>query len=229
MARKLSDPKGEGRPAPKDHNSGPLNDEEEAALYAYFSLKIRAQQKKAAAKKAEYDAEREEVTALFAKVKGELRVKRKDFEELLAAQEKSETEFRADEAKRLRRFLMGGLPVGTQLAFDLGPTSTADEQQLARSDGKRAGLRGADPVPPDYVAPIMHPTWMEGWHEGQTEIAMQMGKAESILAARAAPAADPEEGAEAEPEEEFDPDASARKLKKNGFTKRSAETQAEAA
>jgi hypothetical protein len=216
MARKLNAPEGEHPAAPKGHNSAvaPLTDDEQADLQAYFSLKIRAQQRKAAEAKAKYDAEREEVNGLFARVKGELKIIRKEFEEVLAAQDMSEAEFLASEAKRHRRFSLGGLPVGAQMALDLGPTSTADEMQLAHTDGKRAGLRGADPVPPSHVSGIMVPEWMRGWHEGQAEIAMRMGRAEAILEARAAPPSGPEE---AEPEEEFDPAKAARKLKKSGF------------
>jgi len=202
------------------HNSGePLTDDEVAALSQYYSLKIRAQQRKAAEAKTAYDLEREEVNGLFAKVKGDLHYTRKEYEEVLALQDMTEAEFRHHEAKRTGRLIAGGLPVGKQLELALG--DTVDDKNEAYQNGYRAGRRADDPVVPDTISPILATDWTKGWHDGQAANAAQLSMAEGILAARAKPAV----GLEAEdPEEEEEEDLhevaerAARKLKKSGWT-----------
>lgn len=207
------------------HNSGaPLTDEEVAALQVHFSLKIRAQQRKAGVAKSAYDLERNEVNALFTSARAELGLTRKEFEEVLALQDMTETEFLAHEGKRRSRLLAQGLPVGTQLdMFEHG--DTADDKALAEADGYRAGRRADDPVPPKHVAPMFHPDWMAGWHRGQEENAMQLQTAQTVLANRAAPAGElaPDEPEEDDETDEPDELEQARRLSEAGWTKPTAE------
>lgn len=167
-----------------DNSGASLGDEDAAVLHAYFAAKIRAQQKVVALKKAEFDAEKDKVNALFTQVRGELRINRKDFEEDLRLQEMSEDEFIAHEAARHNRLSIAGLPVGTQ--GELFPKGdAADDQARAYNDGKRAGVRADDPVPPSYISSVFAPDWQRGWSDGQAENMAKIGKAEDILAARA--------------------------------------------
>lgn len=207
----------------------PLTDDEQADLIAYYGDKIRRQQRTAAEAKAEYDAERTEVNSLFALVKGELQISRKDFEALLLAQDMTEAEFLHAEAKRHSLYALAGLPVGAQIDLFANAADTADDQAHAYANGKRAGLRGDDPVPPATTSPILHPDWMRGWTDGQAELGERMVRAAALIEARKpAPVAEVESD-----EEDPDPtdpeavDAAARKLKRSGFMDR-AEADAEA-
>lgn len=212
------------------HNSAePLTDDEIAALQHYYADKIRRQDRKAAEAKAAYDLERTEVNSLFALVKGDLKYSRKEFEEVLAAQDKSEAEFRHDEAKRARRFSLHGLPVGAQLEMFSG--DTVDDAREAEANGYRAGRRADDPIPPSTLSTMFHQDWMRGWERGQAENLAQFAKANEIIEARKAKsvALDPVEediGDEVDPEDALD-DA-ARKLKRTGWAEpTAAETELE--
>ena len=210
-------------------NSGFIDDEA-ATLQAYFASKIRAQQKVAALKKAEYDSERDAVNALFTQARGELRITRKEFEEVLALQDMTEAEFLRHEQKRNARMANGGLPVGTQL--DMFPQDAATEQGQAHADGKRAGLRGDDPVPPSHVTSMLHPDWMRGWTEGQDEIGQKMIAAMTILNERKAKtvALEPEPAEEEGDEDEEDGvDADLKALEAKGWTQPTADEEIGAA
>lgn len=220
-----------------DHNQQ-LTDDERSALLHYYAVKIRTADKVAVLKKADYDTARSVVNGLFSNARGDLGITRKEFEEVLAAQAMTEAEFRHAEAKRSQRFSLAGLPVGTQLdMFGAGAADTVDEQAGAEQDGFRAGRRADDPVPPDHIAPILHPDWMAGWHRGQEANAADFLKAQGILDARdASKQADGDDAADEPvgdvPEEDEDEviDKAARRLKQSGFTERSAEPEpAEAA
>ena len=75
---------------------------------------------------------------------------------------------------------MEGLPVGGQMslidAFENTPAEVKDELDY-EADGYRAGVRGDDPSPPDYVPPRFHTNWVKGWHNGQARNAWAIGAA----------------------------------------------------
>jgi hypothetical protein len=212
-------------PAGLGHNSGePLTDDDKADLIALYGDRARRQIRVADEAKAAYDLERTEVNSIFALVKGDLQISRKEFESILAAQDMTEAEFRHAEGKRAGLFKLAGLPMGEQIDLFKHAADTADQAVEAEANGKRAGLRGDDPSPPSTVSPILHPAWMKGWSDGQGELGQRMVRAAALLDARTAAAAP----AQPEPEpEEFDADKAARKLKRNGFLER-AEADAEA-
>lgn len=206
------------------HNSGDdISEDERADLVAYFGSKIRAQRRKAEAKKAEYDTERDEVNALFSTARGELRWTRKRFEAVLAAQDMTEAEFLASEQERLADLRLGGLPVGEQLELKLG--DTADDKAAAYNSGRRAGLRGDDPECPESVAPILRADWEHGWSDGQKELGERMIRAADAIAARQAKMPELTAGEPGDGDDEDDGDLEpevvaekARKLKKAGWT-----------
>jgi hypothetical protein len=212
--------------ATQGHNSGePLTDDEVAALEAYYGLKIREQRRKAAAAKALYDTEREGVTSLFTKAKGDLKTDRKEFEDLLAKQDMTPVEFANWWKKTSARYARNGLNVGAQQELSLG--DTADDKAMAHAMGETAGLRGDDPDQiPKTLATFLHPDFTAGWHSGQTKLAARMQQATDLLATRAAAAqaAKPELTADDEAEEEeddADPEVIKRKakaLKESGWT-----------
>lgn len=204
-----------------DNRSEPMTDDDIASMQLYYSRKVRGQEAEAVKKKAEYDQAKKAVNGTFALVKGELGISRKDFEEILALEDLSESEFILKELGRTKRLSLHGLPVGTQLDM-FGKGDTVDEMERARADGRRAGRRGDEGVPPDYISPVCHQAWLEGWHEEQAIIFMRLGRAEAIIAERAeaeAPVGEEEDDLDEEAEE-FDPDAEAKRLKKAGFTER---------
>jgi hypothetical protein len=206
-----------------------LTDEEIADLQFYYEQKIRADEKRAAVAKAAYDEVRQDVNAWFAKVKGDLRYSRKEFEAYLADRDLSTAEFLAKEAKRTALYMRGSMPIGTQMSLDLGGDTVTD-QQMAEADGRRAYLRGDDPTPPAHVSPVMHPDWMKGWQEEQAATAERMGRAETLIAERAEPEPedDGEEDADPDGEDKADePDlsegavaAAARRVRRSKFMER---------
>jgi hypothetical protein len=172
-------------------DAGPttLTDEEFADLQAYYAQKIRAQRKKAVVAKAAYDLELVEVNCLFKLVTAVLKATRKEFEAFLSAQDLTEVEFLAAEAKRNRLYFNGGLPVGAQQSlFEV--RDTVDDKIVARADGKRAYLRGEEPTPPDYIASVMVQDWLAGWTEEQGRTIERMGRAEALIEARGKPSTD---------------------------------------
>lgn len=202
--------------APQRDDNHVLTDEEIADLQHYYSIKIRAAQAAHAEAKAVADAKRQDVNNFFALVKGDLQIPRKDFEEILALQDMNEAEFIEHEKKRTKRLAAQGLPVGTQL--DMFPKAdTVDDLGIAKASGKRAGLRGDDPVVPERFAGVTHSAWMEGWHAGQEENILKLGRAQTIIDARKAQAEEPEAEDEEEVDEEEAIKAQARALRNSGF------------
>jgi len=169
------------------HTPGPghnvvLDDEEVAALEAYYAQKIKAGIAEVEVAASVVKAKREAVNSLFAGVKQDLKTSRKDFEDLLAKQAMTPAEFMSYWAKLSARYQRNGLPIGAQQ--ELFPTTgdTVDDQAAARAAGLRAGRNGDDPVPPKEIAGVLHQDWLAGWHEGQKELFMQLKKADGILA-----------------------------------------------
>lgn len=186
------------------HNSKTeITDTETADLMAHFSLKIRAQRHIVEQRKADLEIERDALNALFSSARGELRINRKDFENVLALQDMSEAEFREHEAKRLGWMKSAGLPVGTQLEL-FAENETVDDKFDAEANGYRAGRRADDPTPPSFIAPSLRNEWMTGWHRGQEANAEALGRAAAILEKREAkkvglkPTQDPDAGAAGE-------------------------------
>lgn len=213
--------------AGKGHNGAPLTDDEVAALQHYYAADIRRKQKAVGEAEAILKTKRTAVNSSFALVKAHLQYSRKDFEEVLAAEEMGEREFLAKEAARTRRLSLHGLKPGDQMPLDF---DTVTEAQMAEADGYRAGLRDEEPKPPETVSAILHPDWMRGWHRGDAEAKEKLSLAERILAiweeqdgsGLSADDEDDDGEAELEAADEVDPqeeiDRQARKLKEGGWT-----------
>jgi hypothetical protein len=94
-----------------------------------------------------------------------------------------------------------GLPVGAQM--DLLSEAPADSSKRWADHGYRAGLRGADCVPPDGCAPDNHQVWIKRWGDGQATIAASLRTVSSLK-----PPADDEGGGQAddEPDNSDDPE-----------------------
>lgn len=195
-----------------------LTEEEIADLEAYFVVKIRQAQAVADEAKAAHKTALSDVNALFSKVKGDLKTPRKDFEDLLAKLAMDPVAFKDWWTKTVARYGRQGLPVGQQQELALG--DTADDKAMAYDHGYAQGKAGADPVPPKALSPILHPTWMEGWHDGQKELYLRLGRADGIFAKLAQASGQLTEG-EDEDEEDLDPEEAiaegAKALKKSGW------------
>ncbi len=177
------------KPAPEGHNSGGQapSDEDIAALQHLLSTRIRTARKAAAEAKAVYDSKLQAVSSEFDIVKAELRYTRKEFEGVLAAQDMSEEEFRAAEAKRTTMFARQGLPVGAQLDLPLGDRGdTADEAARTYAMGHKAGKDAVGfGEAPKHISPVMVQDWLRGWHDGQKINLDLIAKGEAVLAAKA--------------------------------------------
>jgi len=203
-----------------------LTDEDIEALQHHFEMKIAAAEAEAEVAAAFAKAKKKVVTGLFNMVKGELGYDIGEFKVYLIDKRRPEAEFSAREDQRRKMYERGGMPIGTQLALELG--DSADDKVRAERDGFEAGKAAKDPVPPSYISSIFHNDWMAQWHKGQERNIMLLGKAEAIIASRDAAKAkgtleadDEPEEAEAEEVDLNDPASTkkaARKLKDSGWT-----------
>lgn len=210
------------------HNvNGGLSDEDAAALTTHYQLKILEDQRKVDALMVDLRAARGAVNGHFKRMTADLGFTRKEFEaEVISKLNMTEAEYVASERKRDRLHRLAGLKQGEQIDLLDHLADTVDEELAAEADGYRAGKRADDPTPPSHVAPIMHQAWMKGWHKGQEENAMQLGRAQEILAARVpAQGMEPVDPVEADLDEDEEADEleQARKLAESGWTKPSAE------
>jgi hypothetical protein len=218
MARSISDTSRNGR----GHNSGDiLSAEDAAALHAYHTYHLRKEMAASEEAKAVYDAKRKDVNARFSLIKGELRIARKDMEELLALQSMSDAELVAHEAARTARMVNHGLPVGAQMELDLSGDTVSD-QNRAYTQGFTAGRRGEPGTPPDTVATFLHPNWQEGWGDGQAALIGKMARAEEI---RARDTASDKPDSDRGDEEEAEVDDIARDLAAGGFLERAGDDE----
>ena len=156
---------------PKPGENSAITEEELAALQHWFSRKIREGIKEHEAAKAIAKAKAEVVNGLFSSARGELHITRKDFEEMLAAEDMDEAEFLKAEAARAVRFKRQGLPVVQPDLFGDGPKApdTADDKARAFAMGRKVGLAGGDRTPPDTIATFLHSDWLAGYDDGQDE------------------------------------------------------------
>lgn len=199
MARKLKDQGGgEDQPAPKDHNSRKaLTREEKAALLNHHIHKLRQYAAAVETARAPFKEAQDELTNAFHRAKADLgkSYPRKYLQSLMEDVGARLRNIAAEETQRFQDRIALGLPVygRQQDLFEGMTTDTERDATAAEHDGYLAGRRGDDAtVPGDFS--IFHQEWMGGWNRGQAEIAAEMGRAETILAARAAPEPDDEEG-----------------------------------
>jgi hypothetical protein len=219
--------------AQRGHNSGePLTDEQKSALLHHHLIAVRKLEQTARVIKATYDAAKNDVSKAMAACKGDLGFKRKDLEDLLAALDMTEAEFRMAENARRKRYSMAGLPIGEQL--DMFAADTVGDRDAARADGYRAGLRADDFTVPERIDPLFHADWQHGWSDGQAENGRRLALAIGIIEERAKPEPASMSLDDEDQEDALDPDEviddAARALKRSGWTKpAAAEAEFEAA
>lgn len=168
-----------------------LTDEERSDLTIYFRQKIMHGQGKVELAQAAVKVERDEVNSLFASVKAELRLTRKEFEGHIERFKMTEAEYVVAENKRRRLDRDGGLKAGDQMTMDFSVADTADDIARTRRMGAAAYHAGVLPTDcPKEIHPLMQPHWLEGWQDEQKATAMAMGRAETLLEARGKPSTD---------------------------------------
>lgn len=150
------------------------NRDEEAVFLSHLN-KLRIQENKAAAKKAEYDAEKSVLTDLFRAAKAD-GFKRKELQSILDDGAASRRDLTAEEERRAKLRAWAGLPAGSQPDL-FGLPSPARDELDAEGTGYTMGLRGDDPVMPDAFSPNYQPAFMKGWHAGQEKLAKALGGA----------------------------------------------------
>lgn len=200
------------------HNSGDAGDLPEEALFISHLNKIRQQAKKAEAKKAEYDAEKKAVTALFRQAKAD-GFNRKELQVILDDSGASRRDLEREEARRAQLRAWAGLPTGVQGdLFATTPQAAIDELD-AEGRGYTAGLRGDDPDLPDGLSPHLSPAFLRGWGAGQDKLAWALAKA----ANRPAPSDEDDDEGDGIPETDDDLDEAAAKLRAEGWTETTGE------
>jgi hypothetical protein len=207
--------------AREGHNGPPLTDEEQDALATHYALRIIAQQKVVALKKAELDGERSKVNGFFKLIAKDLKITRQDFErDVIDVMGKTEAEYLSAEKKRQRLHQMAGAkPIGAQLDIEDRIADTVDDAIAAEADGYRAGRRADDPVAPENIATMFHTDWQRGWVRGQEVNAKAEAMAAEILA-RPKPG---EMAAAPEDEAEDNLDGEVERLEKAGWVQPTAE------
>lgn len=217
------------KPSAGQNTVADLTEEDLEALQHHFEMKIATAEAEAAEAAAAAKTKKKAVGNLFKMVTAELGYTREKFETYLLDKRRSPEEFEANEEQRRKMYARGGMDIGEQGVLNLG--DSADDKARAERDGFEAGKAAKDPIPPGYISPIFHSDWMAQWHKGQERNIMLLGKAEALLASRDAAAAKGDLQADNDPggedEEDFDPEAEAKKLKKSGFLD-TAEAEAEA-
>ena len=198
MARKLKTASA-GDVADRGEGDNLTPEQEERALLLHHFDKLRQQEAKAIAKKAEYDAERATLTDLFrvAKADGFMR---KELQALLDDTASMGRNLTEEEERRAKLRAWVGLPAGTQLDLFNSPLEVQDEQH-ARGVGYAMGLRGDPCQMPDHLQPRFAQAFADAWGRGQEELAWGLSAAGRIIDrkpnANAAPV-----GLEPEPDED---------------------------
>lgn len=168
MAKKLTkDGEGGGKSIP--------NRDEQAVFISHLS-RLRAQQVKAEAKKAEYDAEKSILTDLFRTAKAD-GFSRKELQAILDDSASSRRNLMAEEERRAQLRTWAGLPAGTQADLFANTPSAAIDELAVEGHGYAAGLRGDDAKMPEDYAPMHATAWMRGWHAGQEKLAWALSEA----------------------------------------------------
>jgi hypothetical protein len=148
---------------------------EQAQLLSYLS-KLGEQGRTVAARKAELDAARAEMTETFrlAKAAG---FDRQELNDLLKDIGTRSKDLVAKEIRRRKLRQMANLPTGEEQLGLFGGDSPSEVKDAAfwRAEGYQAYLRGEEASPPrDRMAARFDQDWLKGWNDGQTAVAMSM-------------------------------------------------------
>jgi len=217
--------------AGKGHNSNPpkvdLSKEDHAALLNHHIGRLRAQQSKVELARAPFDAERQALTDLINAAKSDLGkgYTRKRLSALLEDFGARVRNLMQEEEQRAQDRIALGLPVYGLQADLFGSTAPQEQRDefTFEADGYGAGRRGDEPTPPADVPERFVQLWMKGYHKGQEENGLQLGRVDAIIARQAPTKAEP-----AAPEDaEAAADKTVRKLRKSGFMDTSAPASTE--
>lgn len=159
--------------APEAGSAPQIPNRNEEALFLSHIQKLRIQLNKVAIKKAELDGEKSVLNDMFGEAKQD-KFSRKELMAILDDGATSRRDLVAEEERRARLRGWAGLPAGAQPDLFALP-SPAQDEVFAEAIGLTMGLRGDDPTPPDYVAPMHHPLVLKGWHAGQERLALLTG------------------------------------------------------
>ncbi|MFN3582924.1 hypothetical protein [Phenylobacterium sp.] len=208
----------------KGHNLA-LTEEERQALATHYANKVIASDREIAAIQTDLSAAKGTLSGHFKLIQKHLGITKQEFrDEFLGALQMSDKEYAAAEKRRfdLHRLAGKDVPEGAQLDLLDRINDTVDDQIAAEADGYRAGRLALDPTPPDHIATFLHPDWLRGWTRGQEVNANADAMAYDILSRpqpgeMAADDGEDEDETGGDGDEEFDPDAEARALKKAGW------------
>jgi hypothetical protein len=84
---------------------------------------------------------------------------------ILLEQDKGAEAMKADIERKLRLARWAGAAVGTQFSFEEVDRRAGED--VARENGKIAGMKGEACNPPHDPSVPQHQAWIAGWHDGQ--------------------------------------------------------------
>lgn len=157
---------------------------------------------------------------MFHEAKADTRIERDTFERALKTQKAGARKAAKDRAEWDMVCEAAGLPFQLELlGTDATPSLTKDELAW-EAEGYLAGRRADDATAPEGCTGDNLQAFMRGYHKGQEENGLRLGRAQAIIDARATP--QPTEAADLSGEDEEERlDEAARKLKRSGFMDRS--------
>ena len=198
-------------PAGAGHNKMP----EEALFLSHFS-KLRSQESKVEAKKAELDAERAIMTDLFRTAKAD-GFSRKELQHLLDDSKSSRRDLEAEEERRVQLRTWLGMPAGTQADLFASLPEEVKDEQYYEGQGYAAGLRGDDREAPEGTPPRFIQAHLRGWHEGQEKLCWALAESGRRTEKKDTGVAAQPLAPNSDEDSDFDPAAEAAKLKNAGF------------
>lgn len=166
------------------HNVTPLTEDEKSALVTHYELKIIESQRKVDAIQVDLKSARDVVNGHFKRMTADLGYTRQRFQvEVIDKLSMTDDEYAAFQAETAELHTIAGLRSGDQIDLvDHLLKDTVDETEAAKAHGFRSGRAALDPTPPDFIAPILHPAWLEAWHDGQAYNGAMLLKAADVLA-----------------------------------------------
>jgi hypothetical protein len=217
-------------------SGAPNGDRQELVdLVAYHLARLGPKQISVAAIKADVDeviAEakqrlseaQQQLTDMFLEAKSDTRIERDTYERAIKAQRAGARKAAKDREVWDVVCEAAGIPFQLELLGDGGTPTLAKDELAWEAEGYLAGRRGDDATAPKGCTGDNLQAFMRGYHKGQEENGLRLGRAQKIIEARATPQTDAPVNLNEDDEDEDEKlDDAARKLKASGFMQRGAD------
>lgn len=176
----------------------PDNRQERVDMIALHLARLGPKQLKVAAVKAEVDEviakakerlseEQQQLTDMFHEAKADTRIERDTYERALKTQKAGARKAAKDRAEWDMVCEAAGLPFQLELLGDEATPSLTKDVLAWEAEGYLAGRRAEDATAPDGCTGDNLQAFMRGYHKGQEENGLALGRAQKIIEARATP------------------------------------------